>query len=157
MPKKLFAKTRITIHYHDENMNPINTDLPYDDIYTNFAHSEFLKYLDENPDNLYSTLKMFCIEKGINCNELLDHDLLNVISFKYLNIMHSNNVSNIIEYPISITVHKDKITMNKIFTHKYFNDQIFKVINTNTLPELLDEAKSIKIENDMINRMFDNI
>ena len=155
MPKKLYAKRRITIQFYDEN-NLVTHDLPYDDIFTDYAHLEFLKYLEENNNNLHSTLDGFCTSKGINLEDLIDHNLLFNLARTDLQFYHTPNSLQVILYSTSFYIKKD-ISMYKIFSHKYYNDQIFKIIDIQTLPALLEEVNYNIVENHMIEVMMKNL
>lgn len=159
MPKKLYAKRRITIQFYDENMNLVIHDLFYDDIFTDYAHSEFLKYLEENNNNLHSTLDGFCIYKGVNLEDLINGKLLLNLAYRNLQFNHTTNRLQDILYSntTSFNVFKDNISMYKIFTHKYYNDQIFKIIDIQTLPKLLEDVNNMIIENDMIEHMLEHM
>lgn len=151
MSSKIYGKKHITIQFNDENMNIVKHSIPYKDIFTESTHSDILKYLEENNNNLNSSLAMFCTDRGFNLKELINHDLLVDVAYGYLNIFYTlDTISNIIP-SIQLSVYTENISVKKIFAHKYFYDDVFKVINIQTLPELLGD---INMENTMMNNML---
>ena len=172
MSSKIYGKKHITMQFNDENMNIVNHILPYKDIFTDSAHLEFLKYLEENNNNLNSNLAMFCLDKNIELKDLINYGLLVDAVHGYLNIFYTlDTISNIPS--IQLSVYTENISIKKIFAHKYFYDDVFKVINIQTLPELIMEInmenaliniqtlpeliKEINMENAMINTMMNNM
>lgn len=148
---KIYGKTYLTMQFHDENMNIVKHVLPYEDIFTESTHSDILKYLEENNNNLNSSLGMFCTDRGFNLEELVSYDILTECAIRYLRIYYSTEkILNILP-SIQFNVYALNISIKKIFTCKYYNDQIFKVINIQTLPELLGV---INMENTMMNNML---